>query len=79
YVSDQVVAAIEDQIDIDGLTNQVFDGVEGLGLPAARPTDRLDGRRDQRLDGLGRRLGANLRDLVLQFGVLLGEPVDLVA
>lgn len=36
FISDQVVAAIDEQVDIDGLTNSLFDGIEELGLgPAA--------------------------------------------
>ncbi|KQO94442.1 hypothetical protein ASF30_20875 [Leifsonia sp. Leaf264] len=31
-VTDQVVVAINDQVDVDGLTNSLFDGVQELGL-----------------------------------------------
>ncbi|WP_205647426.1 hypothetical protein [Agromyces badenianii] len=33
YLSDEVVAAIEEQIDIPALTAEVFDGIRSLGLP----------------------------------------------
>lgn len=33
YIGDEVTAAIEDQVDIPGLTSDVFDGIRSLGLP----------------------------------------------
>jgi hypothetical protein len=33
YIADQVTAAIEDQVDIPGLTADLFDGLEALDLP----------------------------------------------
>lgn len=35
YIGDQVVTAIEANVDIAGLTSSVFDGLSGLGLPDA--------------------------------------------
>lgn len=35
YIGDQVVTAIEANVDIAGLTSDVFDGLAGLGLPDA--------------------------------------------
>ncbi|MFC6356946.1 hypothetical protein [Luethyella okanaganae] len=40
YVTDQVVTAIEDQVDIPALTSAVFDGIADLGLPP-RAADAL--------------------------------------
>ncbi|HEY9366273.1 MAG TPA: hypothetical protein VIP55_06550 [Agromyces sp.] len=33
YIGDEVTAAIEEQVDIPGLTSDVFDGIRSLGLP----------------------------------------------
>jgi hypothetical protein len=33
YLGDEVTAAIEEQVDIPGLTSDVFDGIRSLGLP----------------------------------------------
>lgn len=38
YIGDQVVTAIEANVDIAGLTSSVFDGLSGLGLPDAANT-----------------------------------------
>ena len=38
YIGDEVTAAIEEQVDIPGLTSDVFDGIRSLGLPPKAET-----------------------------------------
>ncbi|MBM7829683.1 hypothetical protein JOE59_000388 [Agromyces cerinus] len=38
YIGDEVTAAIEEQVDIPGLTSDVFDGIRSLGLPPRAET-----------------------------------------
>lgn len=38
FIGDEVTAAIEEQVDIPGLTSDVFDGIRSLGLPPKAET-----------------------------------------
>lgn len=50
-VVDQVTAAIDDSVDLEGITNDLFDGIAALGLPD-RASAALDLLRQPAADGL---------------------------
>lgn len=54
YIGDQVVTAIEANVDIAGLTSSVFDGLSGLGLPdaATKALGMLEGPATQGIKSL---------------------------
>lgn len=53
-IVDETTTAINASVDFEGITNDLFDGIEGLGLPprAAAAIDLLRGPAAQGLDGL---------------------------
>lgn len=54
YIGDEVTAAIEEQVDIPGLTSDVFDGIRSLGLPprADAALELLEGPATQGIQSL---------------------------
>ncbi len=62
-VSRQVIGLIEDQVDIDGITNAVFDGIADLGLPD-RAASALDLLRAPAASGVRSMLDSGVNDFV---------------
>ncbi|MEJ3404364.1 hypothetical protein WDJ51_06445 [Rathayibacter sp. YIM 133350] len=63
FISDQVVAAIDEQVDIPALTDAVFDGIEQLGLPP-RAADALNLLRQPATAGLQSLVSRIVNDIV---------------
>ena len=62
-VVDQATQAIDESLDLAGLTNDLFDGLEDLGLPA-RATAAIDLLRGPAVEGLRGLVGTSVAELV---------------
>ena len=62
-IVDQATAAIDESLDLQGLTDDLFDGLEGLGLPP-RATAAIDLLRGPAVEGLRGLVGTSVTQLV---------------